>query len=158
RRHRRGAVVAPRASQAIAEAGWSVVGDSSERSKGNFGAVGDGRRQGGRTRRCQGGQFLFHAHGREIRDSREEPAALTRAIVESLNPPGVSRRGLRAHPWNLVSPKSRRSAAGAKADEGGRRERGMSDFAAAFPNSRKIHVDGPYGVRVPMREIALTGG
>src|SRR5262249_15511958 len=33
-----------------------------------------------------------------------------------------------------------------------------ADFASAFPNSRKIHVDGPSGVRVPMREIALTNG
>jgi phosphomethylpyrimidine synthase len=32
----------------------------------------------------------------------------------------------------------------------------MSEFATAFPNSRKIHVDGPQGVRVPMREIALS--
>ncbi|HWF83833.1 MAG TPA: phosphomethylpyrimidine synthase ThiC [Vicinamibacterales bacterium] len=34
----------------------------------------------------------------------------------------------------------------------------MSDFATAFPNSLKILVDGPQGVRVPMREIALGGG
>ena len=34
----------------------------------------------------------------------------------------------------------------------------MSDFATAFPNSRKVLVDGPQGVRVPMREIALGGG
>src|SRR5438876_9235585 len=34
----------------------------------------------------------------------------------------------------------------------------MSDFSTAFPNSKKIHVDGPLGVRVPMREIALGGG
>jgi phosphomethylpyrimidine synthase len=33
-----------------------------------------------------------------------------------------------------------------------------ADFDAAFPSSRKIHVDGPHGVRVPMREIALSGG
>ncbi len=33
-----------------------------------------------------------------------------------------------------------------------------SDFASAFPGSRKIHVDGPQGVRVPMREILLAGG
>jgi phosphomethylpyrimidine synthase len=33
----------------------------------------------------------------------------------------------------------------------------MSAFSTAFPNSRKIHVDGPQGVRVPMREVALTG-
>ena len=37
----------------------------------------------------------------------------------------------------------------------------MSDFSTAFPNSRKVFVDGPRhapGVRVPMREIALSGG
>jgi phosphomethylpyrimidine synthase len=34
----------------------------------------------------------------------------------------------------------------------------MSQFASVYPNSRKIHVDGPQGVRVPMREIALSHG
>ena len=33
-----------------------------------------------------------------------------------------------------------------------------SDFTSAFPGSRKVYVDGPGGVRVPMREIALTNG
>jgi phosphomethylpyrimidine synthase len=33
-----------------------------------------------------------------------------------------------------------------------------SDFASAFPASRKVHVEGPSGVRVPMREIVLTNG
>ena len=33
-----------------------------------------------------------------------------------------------------------------------------SDFTSAFPSSRKVYVDGPGGVRVPMREIALTSG
>jgi len=33
-----------------------------------------------------------------------------------------------------------------------------STFEAAFPNSRKIHLEGPGGIRVPMREIALSGG
>jgi phosphomethylpyrimidine synthase len=33
-----------------------------------------------------------------------------------------------------------------------------ADFASAFPGSRKVHVDGPSGVRVPMREIVLTNG
>jgi phosphomethylpyrimidine synthase len=32
-----------------------------------------------------------------------------------------------------------------------------SDFASAFPGSHKVFVDGP-GVRVPMREITLSGG
>ena len=34
----------------------------------------------------------------------------------------------------------------------------MSEFAQAYPNSRKVLVDGARGVRVPMREIALSGG
>jgi phosphomethylpyrimidine synthase len=33
-----------------------------------------------------------------------------------------------------------------------------ADFAAAFPASRKVYVEGPHGVRVAMREIALSGG
>jgi phosphomethylpyrimidine synthase len=33
-----------------------------------------------------------------------------------------------------------------------------TDFAEAFPNSRKVLVTGGQGVRVPMREIALSGG
>jgi phosphomethylpyrimidine synthase len=33
-----------------------------------------------------------------------------------------------------------------------------ADFSSAFPNSRKVYVDGPRGVRVPMREITLAGG
>ncbi len=31
-------------------------------------------------------------------------------------------------------------------------------FEQAFPNSRKVYVEGPRGIRVPMREIALSGG
>src|SRR5499427_2344624 len=34
----------------------------------------------------------------------------------------------------------------------------MSEFTSAFPNSRKVFVDGRGDVRVPMREIALDGG
>ena len=34
----------------------------------------------------------------------------------------------------------------------------MSQFASAYPNSRKIHVEGPQGVHVPVREIALSHG
>jgi phosphomethylpyrimidine synthase len=33
-----------------------------------------------------------------------------------------------------------------------------ASFGEAFPNSTKVYVDGPAGVRVPMREIALSGG
>ena len=32
------------------------------------------------------------------------------------------------------------------------------DYGVAFPNSRKVLVEGRHGVRVPMREIALAGG
>jgi len=33
-----------------------------------------------------------------------------------------------------------------------------SDYGEAFPASRKVYVEGPGGVRAPMREIALSGG
>jgi phosphomethylpyrimidine synthase len=33
-----------------------------------------------------------------------------------------------------------------------------TDYPDAFPNSRKVFVEGPRGIRVPMREIHLTGG
>ncbi|MDQ3522608.1 MAG: phosphomethylpyrimidine synthase ThiC [Gemmatimonadota bacterium] len=32
------------------------------------------------------------------------------------------------------------------------------DYGDAFPSSRKVYVEGPRGVRVPTREIALSGG
>jgi phosphomethylpyrimidine synthase len=32
------------------------------------------------------------------------------------------------------------------------------DYGEAFPNSKKVYVDGPHDIRVPMREIALSGG
>ena len=32
------------------------------------------------------------------------------------------------------------------------------DYGSAFPNSRKVFVEGRYDVRVPMREIELSGG
>ncbi|MGI9040691.1 MAG: phosphomethylpyrimidine synthase ThiC, partial [Gemmatimonadales bacterium] len=33
-----------------------------------------------------------------------------------------------------------------------------SDFGEAFPNSSKVYLEGSRGIRVPMREIALSGG
>src|SRR5262249_35902987 len=33
-----------------------------------------------------------------------------------------------------------------------------TDYGNAFPNSRKKYLDGPYGIRVPVREISLSGG
>jgi len=33
-----------------------------------------------------------------------------------------------------------------------------SSYGDAFPNSSKVFVEGPRGIRVPMREIALSGG
>ena len=32
------------------------------------------------------------------------------------------------------------------------------DYGDAFPASRRVYVEGRDGVRVPMREISLTGG
>ena len=32
------------------------------------------------------------------------------------------------------------------------------DYGEAFPNSERVYIDGPAGVRVPLREIALSGG
>ena len=36
--------------------------------------------------------------------------------------------------------------------------RPSGDYGEAFPNSKKVYVDGPQGIRVPMREILLSGG
>jgi phosphomethylpyrimidine synthase len=33
-----------------------------------------------------------------------------------------------------------------------------ADYGTAFPASKKVHVDGRHGIRVPMREISLSGG
>ncbi|HEX9755330.1 MAG TPA: phosphomethylpyrimidine synthase ThiC [Gemmatimonadales bacterium] len=33
-----------------------------------------------------------------------------------------------------------------------------SDYGEAFPNSRKVYVEGRHGIRVPMREISLSDG
>ena len=33
-----------------------------------------------------------------------------------------------------------------------------ADFDDAYPGSRKVYLDGPHGVRVPVREISLSGG
>jgi phosphomethylpyrimidine synthase len=33
-----------------------------------------------------------------------------------------------------------------------------ADYGEAFPRSRKVYLEGPHGIRVPMREIALSGG
>jgi phosphomethylpyrimidine synthase len=33
-----------------------------------------------------------------------------------------------------------------------------SDYGTAFPHSFKVHVEGTRGIRVPMREIRLSGG
>ena len=34
----------------------------------------------------------------------------------------------------------------------------LSRFQESFPNSTKVYLDGPHGIRVPVREIALSGG
>src|SRR5215208_7240127 len=35
---------------------------------------------------------------------------------------------------------------------------GGPEYAEAFPRSTKVYLEGPRGVRVPVREIALSGG
>jgi phosphomethylpyrimidine synthase len=37
-------------------------------------------------------------------------------------------------------------------------QQSAGDYGDAFPNSRRIHVEGSRGVRVPLREIGLSGG
>ena len=34
----------------------------------------------------------------------------------------------------------------------------VQSYGDAFPNSTKVYVEGSRGIRVPMREIALSGG
>src|SRR5918992_6039477 len=34
----------------------------------------------------------------------------------------------------------------------------VESYGDAFPNSTRVHVEGSQGIRVPMREIALSGG
>ncbi|MEX2048632.1 MAG: phosphomethylpyrimidine synthase ThiC, partial [Gemmatimonadota bacterium] len=34
----------------------------------------------------------------------------------------------------------------------------IGDYPGAFPSSRKVHLEGPSGIQVPMREIQLSGG
>ena len=36
--------------------------------------------------------------------------------------------------------------------------RPSSDYGDAFPNSKKVYLEGPQGIRVPVREIGLSGG
>ncbi len=36
--------------------------------------------------------------------------------------------------------------------------RTTSDWPDAYPNSTRVYIDGPHGMRIPMREIALSGG
>jgi phosphomethylpyrimidine synthase len=43
-------------------------------------------------------------------------------------------------------------------DAGGAADGQSGDYGEAFPRSRRVYVEGRYGVRVPMREISLTGG
>jgi len=49
---------------------------------------------------------------------------------------------------------------GASANEAGpgAASEGRGSYGDSFPDSRKVHVEGASGVRVPMREIALSGG
>ena len=38
------------------------------------------------------------------------------------------------------------------------RRRPVQSYGDAFPNSTKVYLEGSRGIRVPMREIALSGG
>ena len=49
----------------------------------------------------------------------------------------------------MIVPSSARSSTSAPAS---------GDYGDAFPASRRVYVDGPHGIRVPMREIALSAG
>jgi phosphomethylpyrimidine synthase len=55
----------------------------------------------------------------------------------------MSENGIRGNRRDRVSPKT---------------EDAGTDYPGAFPSSRKVLVEGTRGVRVPMREIHLTGG
>ncbi|MHB1192666.1 MAG: phosphomethylpyrimidine synthase ThiC [Longimicrobiales bacterium] len=46
----------------------------------------------------------------------------------------------------------------ALADTAPRADGGGTDYPDAFPNSRKVYVEGTRGIRVPMREIHLSAG
>jgi phosphomethylpyrimidine synthase len=50
------------------------------------------------------------------------------------------------------------AAKGARARVAPKTEDHGTDYPDAFPNSRKVYVEGTRGVRVPMREIQLAGG
>ncbi|HUF11551.1 MAG TPA: phosphomethylpyrimidine synthase ThiC [Longimicrobiales bacterium] len=57
----------------------------------------------------------------------------------------------------MISPSSS-SLPIASATEPAAAPRNSGDYGEAFPNSRRVHVDGPHGIRVPFREIHLSGG
>ena len=44
------------------------------------------------------------------------------------------------------------------ASSGSTRAQGSGDYGDAFPNSSRVWVNGRHGIRVPMREVALSGG
>src|SRR5262245_33199271 len=113
------------------------------------------------------GQVPLESDRLEFRDG--DPPASGLLLLDRQGYP--SRVGLRTDPWNLIRFKPAKGARfsrlppvpcepGVTHVRGSRtlRSSPMSDFAAAYPNSRKVHVDGPRDVKVPMREIALSGG
>ena len=84
---------------------------------------------------------------------------------------------LRSYPWNLIrlipakgarrGRRSRRPSSlpfftrGSLHDDrhaAGVRPPAESSYGDAFPHSTKVYVEGSRGIRVPMREIALSGG
>ncbi len=50
------------------------------------------------------------------------------------------------------------SAASAPADPFAPADPSAPDYPDAFPSSKKVHLEGPHGIRVPMREVGLSGG
>ncbi|HUF69707.1 MAG TPA: phosphomethylpyrimidine synthase ThiC [Longimicrobiales bacterium] len=66
--------------------------------------------------------------------------ATTLPIVDGANQPDERRQPRAAHRKRQDAPLT------------------LADFESAFPASSKVWVEGPHGVRVPMREIALSGG
>src|SRR3954462_4319602 len=62
---------------------------------------------------------------------------------------GVSEMAAPTRPARPKTPKQKPKPAGSPVS---------GDYADAFPNSQKVYVEGPAGIRVPMREIVLSGG
>src|SRR5215208_6428842 len=59
----------------------------------------------------------------------------------------------------MASPTKPARPAGKRPRKTGRpADRPTGDYGEAFPNSTKVYVEGKQGIRIPMREISLSGG